>query len=453
MRKYPLIAAAVTAALGSVQAFAAGPPTLAQAAAAQVKFYVAGSSAAQKAFGVAVASDLCGGTANLLTVSSTNSSGLTIGNFKTYSCVAAANTAIGGSIANGTNVWTFYYRAEGGSVTGALPIAHGANLKLKQLDLTNTANCTASGVTGTCTVTGTPSAVGTTDGWTGAVTTHTIELGITDVEPGALIGDNYPSGYSASVFGSASPTDLANLNGDPGFVQVFGIFVNTHAAGLGNVTALNLTKEAVTNILNGNYGDWSSVPDANGNPVSTTGSPITIVNREAGSGSRTSASIYFLEDNCASSGVTMFDPGGTTGDLYSTGDELTAANATGGAIAYASIDNNGSKPNLVLVSIDGVQPSQLAAAGGQYDYWVESGFVQNSVAYDANGANVDAWLEPELGHYTTAAPALQVLAIPSKQGNPSGTVPLTSNAHGGVTIYLNPYTRGGNSCSLPGETN
>src|ERR1700736_3333484 len=122
------IAAAVALAIGGMSAAHANP-TAARCAAPNNLLYVAGSSAAQNAFGNALATDLFGGAANLNTYSGTN------GNFKAYCGTAAAGNT-GGNPAG--NTVTVHYRGEGGSVVGALPIVSGKPVKF--LDLTQ-ASC------------------------------------------------------------------------------------------------------------------------------------------------------------------------------------------------------------------------------------------------------------------------------------------------------------------------
>src|SRR5271165_5894480 len=164
------IAAAVTAAIAAASSAHAAVPSVSQCATPGASLYVAGSSAAQNAFGQALGTNLFGNTANLLTISGTN------GNFKAF-----CGTAVSGNTASITanTIVTVYYRGEGGSVVGALPIVSGK--AIKQLDLSSTL-CQVTNPT----VNGTSVTVGTTDGWTGCVSTHAVEMGVTDVEPTAF---------------------------------------------------------------------------------------------------------------------------------------------------------------------------------------------------------------------------------------------------------------------------
>jgi hypothetical protein len=428
------IAAAVAVAIGG-HSLAVASPSVATCATATAKLYIAGSSAAQPAFATALANDLFDATGETVISGST-------GNFKAYCGLAKAGNGAG--LATGT-VTTVYYRGEGGSVVGALPIVSGKAIKF--LDI-NGAGCTvaAPGVTGTS------ATVGTTDGWGGCVTNHTVEMGITDLEPTVFTPPNYPSAYSTAVFGTANKTQLGNLVSTPLFQQVFGIYVNTSGINGGAVgQAINLTRETVANILNGNYIDWNAVPSATGGAVSSTSQPITLVNREAGSGTRTGASIYFLGTNCSLAPMTLSDPTPAT-DGYATGDVLATAAATPGALTYASIDN--SNANLSIASLSGVTPTNLAATAGQYDWWFEATAQKGTITSPGGTGIYNFLVGGELQAIATAPHAIDVLAIPNVGGN-VGTVPASGTAStiSGKTIYINPFTKGGNSCSIPAETN
>ncbi len=451
--KYPLIAAAVSAALASAYA-GASPPSLAQAEAPGASLVIAGSSAAESSVASAVGTDLCGGSGNMLTIQSSGGNA----NFYAFSCAVSPLNEQGNpttipNVPNGT-IATIWYRTEGGSVTGALPIATGK--QIKRLDLTNS-TCSASGNSGTCTITGVTATEGPIDGWSGAVTEDTVQLGVTDVEPKQLTNADYPSGYSVGVFGSASPAQMAALHTVPAIQQVFGIAVNTEGLSLATPGVVNLSTEDVANIFNFKYTDWSSVPDAvTGNPVSSASANITHVDREPGSGTRTSANIYFLNYQCGS--ANSIQNSSTSETLnYSTGDELNLANTTPGSIAYASIDNllppkNTSYTNLVLATINGVTPSTLAAAAGEYTYWFEATLVPNSsVSATSPSGELSTYLQGVIPSLNAAPLAKDVNVIPNVAGN-TGAVPLTSRT-GSATIYVNPFTRQGNSCNVPVETN
>jgi hypothetical protein len=437
---YPLIAAGVAAALSGAYAQAT-PPTIAAAAANTAQtLTIAGSSAAKNSIIAGIEKDVCndpGGAANTLLVSSTGGTK----NFFALACNAASGIA---GVTAGSLV-TIYYRSEGGSVVGALPIA--ANHSIKRLNLSD-GSCTGTGLTATCAVTGTTATNGPNDTWAGAVTPDTDDLGVTDVEPIILTGQNYPTAYAASAFGTATPAQMKSLTTVRLYQQTFGIVVNHVTTAL--PTPINLTRESAAAILAGHYSDWHKVPDAlTGQPINSTSVKINLVNREAGSGTRASANAYFLGYPCSSTSAIS-----DTGGQFSTTDELTVLNTTAGGIGYASIDQlpNTSFPNLVFATINGVTPSNLASATGQYDYWYEANLVPASGLTGVTAA-LSTFLQTDLPKLATAPVLPDINAIPNVGGN-VGTVPLTSQAGTGtVVIYVNPFTRSGSSCSVPVSTN
>jgi len=436
--------AAVLAAGAASEAIAAAP-SLAQAQNPKYTLYIAGSSAAKSAVLTALENDLFGGSANSLIFSSVGDT-----NFFAVSGIPATTTGVSG--ANGSNVFTVYYRDEGGSVVGALPLVSGKSINQLYLSGTGANAPLSTGAnTYTVTVTGSSAANGLADSFSGGVTKEPVQMGITDVEPGVLIGDNYPSLYSTSAYGSATPGQLSSLAATPVFQQVFGVFVNTNSSAFTS-KPLSLSKATVTNLLQGNTTDWSTAVTTTG-AAAASSLAVTIVDREAGSGSRTAAAIYLTDDEINPNAVSISDPSGGTADYFSTGNVLAAANTVPGAITYASIDNlNSTYPNLTLVAINGVTPSNLAAAEGQYDFWYEA-TVTSSSTLNAQQQSLVNFLTTEFQNANSAPHAADILLIPGAGTLDTPAVPVssTSNAFGGgTTIYVNPFTRNGSSTSLPG---
>ena len=318
------IAAAIAAVLGTGTAFAqaTNPPNLTQAAGAPVKLYISGSSAAQAAVTAAAEVSLCGGILNSLAITGSPNA-----NFLAFSCAPASGTAG----ADGNTYYTVYYRTEGGSVTGALPIVN--NVQLNELDLTN-ANITCSTSTAsanlgqsvcTATVSGTSAANGIDDSFSGAITKVFTNLGIMDVEPSALVGNNYPTAYLASAWGPNAESTLGSTVGTQLFDQVFGIYVNEKSGTASTIfteNPLNLSTETVANILNHKIRNWNLVTDVSGQLVANASLPITIVNREQGSGSRTTIDLLVMGDTCDAGSSAISDPSGV--DYFATGDVLNA---------------------------------------------------------------------------------------------------------------------------------
>ena len=166
------VAAAVAAVLASGSALAT-QPTPASAAAPAVALFIAGSSAAKNAVLGALETNVCGGSFSLF-----SSSGDT--NFFAVSCTPAASTGL--PSANGSNIFTIWYRDEGGSVTGALPLVTGATIN--QLSL---AGATGSAGAYTVAVAGSSGTNGIDDSFasgdvqtTGAIRHHRCRTGRAD---------------------------------------------------------------------------------------------------------------------------------------------------------------------------------------------------------------------------------------------------------------------------------
>src|SRR5277367_6665809 len=153
MNRKVTLAAAIAAVLGTAAAYAA-PPTLAQIEASTNNIYIAGSSAAKNAILTGLEQSVCGGAANAFIF---NSSGN--GNFFAFSCVpvAAANAANAGT-------YNIFYRDEGGSVVGMLPIVNAKQINQLSLSPGTIGGCSASpcsiAVTGTSSVNGTDDSFG-----------------------------------------------------------------------------------------------------------------------------------------------------------------------------------------------------------------------------------------------------------------------------------------------------
>jgi ABC-type phosphate transport system substrate-binding protein len=243
---------------------------------------------------------------------------------------------------------------------------------------------------------------------------------------------------------------------------VYGVLVNTNSsaftaaekAGQGTTTAsLSLGRQTIGAILQGNQTNWNDVPDSSGNAVTSASLPITIVNREQGAGVRVASDIYFTGDHCTTPLQTPIQEStGGTADYFSMGNVLAAANTIPGAITYATIDYAGSSsyPNLTLVAVDGVQPSNLNAAAGIYGDWFESQVTTGS-NYSSLSADQQALIQSLITAFqteSTAPGSTAVLANPN-YNTPSYPVSGTAVTISGATIYTNPYSRIGNSCNDP----
>jgi ABC-type phosphate transport system substrate-binding protein len=426
------IATAVALALGGVSAAQAALPTTAACAATTNDLYIAGSSAVQKALFLALTA--AGGpfAANGPAAYYKSSNG----NFQMLCGFDASN-----------NLVAVHYRAEGGSVVGALPLVAPQH-KIRFLDLTGAGLPAAVAYPSNAVipVAGSSAANGTNDSWGPTNTVQQfVDVGIADIEPTQFANANYPTAYNKAVFGgTGTSANFASLTTTALVDQVFGIFVNTSGInGLGTGQAINLTREAVAGILDGTYTDWSQIPGPTGGKLSSTSQAITLVNREAGSGTRTQASIYFLDYGCYQSTRPVAETG--TADAFATADALAAANVPGG-ITYASIDNAGAA-GLSLAQISSVTPSNVNATGGQYDDWYEARLIRaTNTAPPAPALAIYTYLATQLPAVAKAPQATDILATPNVAGNVSAVpaVPV-----GAAPIYINPYGRNGSSCGTP----
>jgi hypothetical protein len=457
-RQYPLVATAIAAVLSASGQANATPPSLAEATNPGYWFVIAGSSAAESSIAAAVGNIICGGAENMLTVQSRTSpeTGEGSDNFFAFSCfpVAAYEATVEPSVVN------VYYRAEGGSIVGALPIVN--NTQIKRLNLSDT-SCGVSGVSGTsglCVVSAASATAGTQDGWTGAVTPDYVHLGITDVEPGKLTGANFPSNYSKTAFGSATPAQLGTLGTMRLYQQVFGLVVNTSGGQF--LSPISLGIEAAANIMLGNYTDWNAVPNpTTGAPLTSTHLAITRVDTSPGTGTRAAANIFFLNYGCGNTNAID-----STGEAVfsSTADALTQANSIPGAITYTTIDqiltpsNHAKWPNLALVSIGNTAPSNLAAAVGSYGFWYEATMIPNEAGITAEPEITPQFAYSWLYYFNMFEHALlgPPLAVNAPDINPipnydgyAPSLPLTPASTG----YVSLFTRAGNSCNVPLEQN
>jgi hypothetical protein len=469
----------------------------AETTAATPKLYIAGSSAAQTGFFSGLATSVFGGFGNMLLFNGTNSTGNSVTNFQAY-----CGTPVSGNPLNlpTSGIALIYYRAEGGSISGALPIAAGSNppanttgtgvtKQLQQLSINSVSSnslCAASVTPATtttpmeitCSIAGTSSANGATDsfGPTGLQEAY-VDIGITDVEPGLLGATvNYPTAYATSVYGSVTAANLAGLTTTPAFSQTFGFFINNSAFTGGAV--LDFSADTYRNIWAKNYTNWDQVPTSSGALASTTSVPIVLINREQGSGSRAAANVFLQSAGCAGggNGVPKTTSGSTDG--WATKEVLVEVGATSGAIGYASIDNSGKVTNANLANLNGLNPTppngNLEAAAGEYPFWYEAKYVQNAAAAGLNGgagqdgngtattvqtaiftnqalnspvANVPHW--KQIGIIPGSGQVGGTGGVGSSGGNITGS---GTTGTDGVEIYINGFTRGGNSCArFPGE--
>ncbi len=468
------VAAAIAAALGlGVYQAAEAFPTAAQAAAPAHAVYIAGSSAAANAVINYIETTVCG---NAWSVFTTPTNLVSLPDFRAVSC-----TPVGGQVGAGS-ITTFFYRPEGGSAVGVLPVIN--NISVNQLNPStaacSTTNTTQATAAWSCTgVQGTTPGNGTNDSFGPAgVSKHIIDIGVSDLEPGVFAsvniggtnsyaggGNHDPVGtYAASFTGPDVGVDTAQGFSNPSFGQAFGFVVsaNLHTAGV-----TDLPKSQVAQLYLGNVTNWNQVFLATGAKVGVAAAPV-ICNREIGSGTRASASIFLYADGCNGSGNTIADLAGVNvggvvqpTDNFATINELDCVNSHSNAIGYVSIDNfaktaqNGSTfAQTWPITVDGVAdypntgPATNPAGNGARQYavdaahdWFEGSLNLNPHA-SGDGSNFYTnFLVPTLqSQDANVGSSYQFMAIPGQGTNVAG-------ATGAKGVYTNVKTRGGNSCT------
>jgi hypothetical protein len=473
---YIAVAVATALGVGSTAFGQTAPPTPSGAMGATVQVFMAGSSAAVNGIiGTSTAyvqASHCGSNGWTLFTTPTSTPGQP--DFRAVSCTAATGPFSGSTL-------TVWYRPEGGSVVGVFPVYH--NIAIKQLNMT-AAGCSlssqgsnaTSAVYSCASVAGTTPGNGTDDSFGTGTFAHTVDVGVSDLEPGVFGnptigsvkawgggGNDDPYGTYATAFtGADLAVSTLNSSAFPQnivFQQVFGFVVNT------SLSITDLPREAIAAIYDGEVDDWSQVPSgtSSSGTVTSASTPIVVCNREVGSGTRGSTDIFLNGDGCngvgsiipladvAGSVVTV--PGGTVtepADNFATLLELDCVNKNPNSIGYASIDNSSKigsgtgEPNVKFITVSTVAASQLNSALGVYSYVYEASLNENP-AQKGTGSNGDTFYKkawPVLQTAATTAKSGQVLAIPGLGGN-SPSLPL--NVAGNEPVSL--YTRGGNSCT------
>jgi hypothetical protein len=422
------IAAGVAAILGASSAFGLAPGT-----ATTLNLTIAGSSAFRDAFkteftggGYCVA-----GTVDNFVASSTNSP-----DFRAYSCTLASAAPV--PSADFGKTVTVWYRSEDGSIMGVAPLVK--NITIGRLD-NSAANCTGASPNWVCPVVGYNA---TNDTATSGLTYAKVQLGISDVEPAALSGENWGGQFTFLGADPGQPFVINNVTAKPVIGQVFSIVVSKAGP---TAAVTNLRRQDITSIFTGVYSDWSSVAKADGTPMAA--GAITVCRRDTGSGTQASASIYFNGYGCSPASypfVTSPAPfGNPIVTNLSTSEVKTcinnAATAGNGAIGIVAVGNT--PTSGTTISIDGIAPSADAAALGTYQYYMESTFnTPKLYAVPSGEAALVTALSNRLSLNSTAPTNVALVSLPA--GN-TPTLPLTHGATNGVPVAIG--SKSGNNCA------
>jgi len=352
------IAAALAAVCAGGSAYALPPDTV-----HQINLVVAGASAQRNTFQQEFTAICQSGTLDLYQASPANNQ-----DFRAYSCTLNA-AGLPASIAGRTAV--VYYRSEGGSVYGVGPLAK--NLQVKRLLLNSSCVRATPPNFGTCSVTGYNL---TTDGVTsGNLVNSLVDLGVSDVEPARFTGENWPAAGTSGLGGQPTSAQFGTISAQTATGTVFGILVNA------NLAVEDLSRQDINSIFTGQYGTWDQVAKVN-NTVEASGE-IKVCRREPGSGTQTSASIYFNGLGCPAGYPFVTAPAGPLfgNEVIENGTSTTMNSCVSGKPGSIGIQTyTATAPaGTKWVTINGKQPGKLAAALGDYDFWFESTFNKDEV--------------------------------------------------------------------------
>jgi hypothetical protein len=353
------IAAALAAVCAGGSAYAL-PPT----ATYDIQLVVAGASAQRNTFQQEFTAICQAATLNLYQASPTANQ-----DFRAYSCTL--NTAgLPASIAGRNAI--VYYRAEGGSVYGVGPLAK--NVQVKRLVVNAACSVATAPAFGNCPVTG--YSLTTDTATSGNLANQLVDLGVSDVEPSRFVGENWPATGTSALGSQPTPAQLNALASQTATGTVFGILVNDDLTDVSD-----LSRQDINSIFTGQYGDWSQVASANN--VGQAEGVITVCRREPGSGTQTSASIYFNGQGCPVGYPFVIAP---TGPLF---ENPVIENGTSSTMNTCVANNSGAigiqtytataPAGTKWVTINGKQPGKVNAALGDYDFWFESTFNKDEV--------------------------------------------------------------------------
>jgi hypothetical protein len=435
MRPTTSVAAAVAGILGFAVAGGAQAAAVPQGSNYALRVVIAGSSAAQGTF-VSIVKAAC--SADFTTY---NAAGATV-NYNAYACTLLNNAALktaAGKLA------IFYYRPDGGSVTGVGAFSPGApgftagkGAKINRLDDLS-GGCALAGQTFTCTIGGTYN--GNTDAAATGLTKDFVDLGVSDLEPGAFVGENW--GTAFPFIGSPQPkTTLNAIPHTAVFDQVFTLL----ASNTGPTAGLtSIKRQDAANIFSGNYFDWSQVDDGTGNAL--TAGEIVVCRRDAGSGTQAGASIVFNDTGCNGSAKPFVTNPSINGNTViinlSTGNVNTCVGTHDGSIGFV-VTPAAAPAGTHLVSIDGVAGNQTNAALGKYPWLFELTFNHPvGQVLPQTEADFISFAQAQLAANATDPASSNIVSIPGT-GNPA-TLPLHTSATNHIPVALG--TRGGDSCA------
>jgi hypothetical protein len=450
--KYPMITAAVVAALGGMNA--AHALNITDTVNAPAQLVAAGASAARDSFLAELNASVC--QAGTLTVYRATPTALQ--DFRAYSCTIVTGGTTGPlfGTAAGQNA-TIYYRSEGGSGWGPSSIATNTTIQSLVVDNRCVANGTITTPSGAvplfdCAVSGYTLS---NDNVTSGLTRRSTQLGVSDEEPNMYTDANYP-GVASNRFPAFNATVRGQLNGLPrtvGFAQVFGVLLSNSGPTAG---ITSLTPAEVAAIYSGAITDWASTINPTTGAKNPSG-PITVVRRENGSGTQVAAAQQFLGTlACQPTALTFVSDGADADSAACTSGNPSGGTNTDGVLergttsdleACINFNPGAIGPNVFkgtaptgthYAQINQVAPSKYNAAKGTYNYWYEMTLQKQPGLTGLPNAVASGLIS--ISQRLASTPATDsALALPNQFNTPA--VPVVSS---GVPTSL--ATRSGNSC-------
>jgi periplasmic binding family protein len=395
MGKYSKVAVAVAAALGSGVAVAANPTW-------STSLVIAGSSAMRDAVANEMQTVLCGSGFTSFVSQAGAGGSFDTPDFRAYTCTLSSSLP---SPLGGASV-IVYYRSEGGSIFGVFGnsvLNGGTSLQINRLNPGPSGGTECSdgggvllGISQPTSATVTADTQNTTNG--SCVTKDTVQLGISDVEPAAFVGENYGSEYTFVNYPQPTVSQLNSLDKGTLIGEAYAAIVSNQAGGTaifntaGGFATTGLTTQELATIFAGKTTDWGNVPSAKA--LGTAGGAITLCRREPGSGTQTVTSTHFLGTTCGAAGVAFDTPtsgnGNTVIEGFATSDVLTCVQNHAGSIGLVTLQTAAkiTGANATQITLDGVQGTAITAAQDQYRWYGEAYYVKNDSSLPAGSVQL-----------------------------------------------------------------
>ena len=155
---------------------------------------------------------------------------------------------------------------------------------------------------------------------------HVPVVGLAPVEIAMFTGVNLPP---VAGFSAITAAELANIQQIQTYETVYGLAINSVLA----AQKTNFTKAEVTAIFSGSYTNWGQLTGDNGLPVKA--GPITIIDRNAGSGPKIAFNEYFLASPGAASMGGALSPVATSGGFGNCGPPAPVGSRSYDATVYS----------------------------------------------------------------------------------------------------------------------